>query len=124
MSGVPPSSPRPASMPWWLAPTAIVALAAGAVAAIWAYRDTAPDPQATDPSPAAPSPRKFLPDPKGEPAALHSVTTSVENGVRVWKIKVTPGGDELIVDAATGRLLETRPGKPAGGGGRPMIIAR
>jgi hypothetical protein len=48
----------------------------------------------------------------------------VENGVRVWKIRVTPGGDELIVDAATGRLLETRPGKPAPAPGRPMIIAR
>jgi len=36
----------------------------------------------------------------------------MENGTRVVKIRVVPNGDELIVDAATGRLLETRPSRP------------
>jgi hypothetical protein len=124
MSAVPPASPRPAALPWWLAPSAIVVLAAGAVAVIWAYRDR-PEGAPANPGPAAAPHRKFLPPPPpGDPGALHSVTTGVENGVRVWKIRVTPGGDELIVDAATGRLLETRPAKAAAAPGRPMIIAR
>jgi hypothetical protein len=41
-----------------------------------------------------------------------SVEFAVENGTRVVKIRVVPDGDELVVDAATGRLLEARPGRP------------
>jgi hypothetical protein len=123
MSGVPPTSPRRVVLPWWLAPAALVVLAAGAVAVIRVYRD-APANAPTDAGPAVAPNRKFLPQPPGEPGTLHSVTSGVENGVRVWKIRVTPGGDELIVDAATGRLLETRPAKPGVPPGRPMIIAR
>jgi len=40
---------------------------------------------------------------------FHSVAYTVENGTRVVKIKVVENGDELVVDAATGRLLEARP---------------
>jgi hypothetical protein len=40
------------------------------------------------------------------------VERGVENGVPVIKIVVVPNGDELIVDAHTGRLLETRPAPP------------
>src|SRR5215213_11128439 len=102
MSGVPPTSPRPAALPWWLAPTALVVLSAGVVAVLWAFRDPPRD-TPPDPGPAAAPNRKFLPE-APESGTLHSVTAGVENGVRVWKIRVTPGGDEMIVDAATGRL--------------------
>jgi hypothetical protein len=43
---------------------------------------------------------------------FHSVTTTEENGRSVVKLRVAPEGDEIIVDAATGRLLETRPYQP------------
>lgn len=45
-------------------------------------------------------------------AGLYQVTRAVEHGTPIVKIKVVPDGDELIVDAATGRLLETRPSRP------------
>ena len=31
--------------------------------------------------------------------------------MRVIKIRVVPNGDELVIDAETGRLLETRPAR-------------
>jgi hypothetical protein len=31
----------------------------------------------------------------------------------VVKIKIVPEGDELIIDANTGRLIETRPSRPS-----------
>jgi hypothetical protein len=45
-------------------------------------------------------------------AGLHAVSYTIENGVRVVKIRVVPDGDELTVDVATGRLLESRPSRP------------
>jgi len=55
--------------------------------------------------------RRALPTP-GPEVTLHSVAYAIENGTRVVKIKVVETGDELIVDAATGRLLEARPSRP------------
>jgi hypothetical protein len=52
-----------------------------------------------------------LPPPPSGPG-LHSIAFTVENGTRVVKIKVVETGDELVVDAATGRLLEARPSRP------------
>jgi hypothetical protein len=43
---------------------------------------------------------------------LQTVEYAVENGVPVIKIIAVPNGDELIIDAKTGRLLETRPAPP------------
>jgi hypothetical protein len=57
-------------------------------------------------------PPRTIPAAKDAPFALHTVSFSMENGTRVVKIRVVPDGDELIVDAATGRLLETRPSRP------------
>ncbi|HEX3150831.1 MAG TPA: hypothetical protein VHR66_22325 [Gemmataceae bacterium] len=51
---------------------------------------------------------------------VYSVAHAVENGTQVVKIKVTPAGDELIIDANTGRLLETRPNRPPAPIGRFM----
>src|SRR5256885_628988 len=62
MSAVPPASPGPESMPWWLAPTAVVILAVGAGAVIWACRD-AP----ADPPPGAGPPRPPPTAPAGPP---------------------------------------------------------
>jgi hypothetical protein len=47
------------------------------------------------------------------PPQLHGVTYAVENGTTIVKIKVIPDGDELIVDASTGRLIESRPSRPS-----------
>jgi len=51
------------------------------------------------------------------------VTTDVEHGVRVIKIRVSAGGDELVVDAKTGRLIEARPRRPSGPALRPGFLA-
>ena len=120
MSAAPSPSPRPARLPWWVVPAAGVALAAGVGAVIWTFRDRPADPApGAGQSGAAPN-RNVVPLPPGGGAAgLHSVVPAVEHGVRVLKIRVTPGGDELIVDAVTGRLLETRPARPPAGRGGP-----
>jgi len=44
---------------------------------------------------------------------LHGVTYAIENGTAIVKIRVIPDGDELIVDASTGRLIESRPSRPS-----------
>jgi hypothetical protein len=61
--------------------------------------------------------RRLLPEPPpgtvgAQTPNVYSVANAVENGTQVIKIKVTPSGDEIIVDAASGRLLETRPDRP------------
>jgi hypothetical protein len=43
---------------------------------------------------------------------LHSVEYAVESDVAIIKITAVPNGDTLIVDAHTGRLIETRPPGP------------
>ena len=51
------------------------------------------------------------------------MTTGVENGVRVIRNQVVAGGDELVIDAATGRLLEARPAPRAPAAQpKPMLI--
>ncbi len=64
-----------------------------------------------------PRPATRLPPPPPLPidpkhGNIHSIAYAVENGTPVVKIKVVADGDELVVDAATGRLLETRPSRP------------
>lgn len=113
-ASVPPPSPRPTRLARWLAPAAGMALAVGTGAVIWAFRagPANPPPDAGAPDASLPN-QKMLPVPPAEGApGLHSVIPAMENGVRVLRIRVTPGGDELIVDAVTGRLLETRPARP------------
>ncbi|HKA06788.1 MAG TPA: hypothetical protein VKD71_05985 [Gemmataceae bacterium] len=104
---------------WGLALAASSLLLIGGGAIIWSSQPT------DGPRPATPSdggevaslekkfPARFALDSVPEGAhALHTVAYSVENGTRVVKIRVVPDGDELIVDAVTGRLLETRPSRP------------
>lgn len=59
---------------------------------------------------------RFLPKPVVDEGAnkpnLHGITYAVENGTAIVKIKVVADGDELIVDASTGRLIESRPSRP------------
>jgi hypothetical protein len=79
--------------------------------------DTAPPPDGFGEGVQIPSKRTRaidlpLPPPDGIIPAFHTVNFTTENGVRVVKIRVVPEGDELIVDAATGRLLESRPSRP------------
>jgi hypothetical protein len=99
-----------------------VALAAGALlligggAIIWSNQGPDRDPTVS-PFVGAPMPdevallKRELPGPPAH-LPLHSVAFTVENGTRVVKIKVLETGDELVVDAATGRLLEARPNRP------------
>lgn len=47
---------------------------------------------------------------KSIPMLLHSVTLGEESGQLVFIIRVTPDGDELIVDATTGKLVSIREG--------------
>lgn len=73
--------------------------------------------QLPDGGPLASTPR-VLPVPidefaKPRTSQLHGVTYAVENGTAIVKIKVVADGDELIVDASTGRLIESRPSRPS-----------
>jgi len=99
----------------WLAVIAIVVvpLVVGG-ASIWSQRmraKSAPDSpaenQTTDrhgnPFPQPPG----LIDPNTN--KLHAVEYAVENDITVIRITAVPNGDVLVVDAQTGRLIETRP---------------
>jgi hypothetical protein len=114
-------STSPASASGWswsqlLAAAAIVVVpvvAGGAI--IWSHRTPSKIEITTPPDQPTRRPPRVLPLPDGaDPAGanLHSVEYGVENGVPVIKIVVLPNGDELIVDAKTGRLLESRPAPP------------
>ena len=115
-----PTDPPPGSrLPGWLLPSVLVLVAGGALGLAWAVRDPArPAPKAGDADPAANG--RNVPAPPD--AGLHSVTYAVEHGVRVIKIRVVPNGDELVIDAETGRLLETRPAKRAPPVPKPMLM--
>jgi hypothetical protein len=117
-----PSSPAAS---WGIALAAGSLLLIGGGTLIWSCRDQpAPYPQPATSAPAdgivadraAPAgelivARRELPMPPTG-VGLYSINYTVENGTRVVKIKVAPDGDELIVDAVTGRLIEARPSRP------------
>jgi hypothetical protein len=104
---------------WGAALAAVSILTVGGGAFIWANRQ----PEQKHPSelsqsapvdlPSAVVPRVLPPIPVEHPANLHSVAYGFENGTAVVKIKVVAEGDELIIDANTGRLIETRPCRPS-----------
>jgi hypothetical protein len=108
-----PTRPAGSSgLPWWLAPAFLCVLAAGGVLT-WVYfqsQGDSPAPVTTGPRPPASALRPLPQPPKGgEPGPVHWVGHGVENGVNVVYVQAVPGGDILVVDAATGRLIETRP---------------
>ena len=114
-------SPAPSSpLSWGLALAATSMLLIGGGAIIWTHKGPAAEPTTpTDSDPGGPLavqmklPPRVIPLPPADaPSGLHTVSYAMENGTRVVKIRVVPNGDELIVDAATGRLLETRPSRP------------
>lgn len=118
-------SPQPAptsAVSWGIALAAGSLLLIGGGTLVWSYRDAEPAGR-TDEKSVAPVKavavavdepallRRPLPLPPTD-SAFASVAYAVENGTRVVKIKVVENGDELVVDAATGRLLEARPSRP------------
>jgi hypothetical protein len=122
MSTTSPNPPRTASVPWGVALAAVSLLTVGGGAIIWTHRDSPPP---TTPQSGTevrgirrqlplPSPADGVPLPPGlqNTSSLYSISFTQENGTRVVKIRVVADGDELIVDAQTGRLLETRPSRP------------
>ena len=118
-------------MPWGVAIVATSVLLIGGGAIIWAHREPAPTEIGVAPGGPPVTFRRVppliredramleatavattdLPEGTGASSGLHSVAYAVEHGTRVVKIRVVPNGDELVIDAATGRLLETRPSR-------------
>jgi len=120
------SSPNPGNMfplSWGIAVAAASLVAIGGGTIIWsqigddnAIADGTEKVRIQDVS----GPRRLLPQPpEGARGTgkdnVYSVAYAVENGTPIVKVRVTQSGDEMIVDAATGRLLETRPNRPIGG---------
>ena len=106
---------------WLILPAAIGLLVGGGLAVTWANREPTSPAAAEGPAPGT-RPLKFLPPPT-EPTGMYSVTNAVEHGVRVVKIRVSSDGDELVVDAETGRLIEARPPRPATAPMTPTLLA-
>jgi hypothetical protein len=129
---MPIASPEPSqsSLPWGVALAATSVLLIGGGAIVWAHRESPPDLAAGPGTPpmvrqiplpiAVDGPlAESAPYPLVAPGAISrvspgpfSVEYALEHGRRVVKIRVVPDGDELVVDAATGRLIETRPSRP------------
>jgi hypothetical protein len=102
---------RLGGLPWWLAPV-VLGTVVVIVAAWWADRPPADaGPAALGPPPSAGN-RKDLPR-LAAGSTLYSVTYQMEHGTKVILIQTVASGDVLVVDAATGRLLDTRPPGPA-----------
>ena len=131
-------APQPSSLPWGVALAALSVLVVGGGLIVWAHQDPTPSPQtffvaepgrgpmsfaAVDAAPLEPpSFPARVHGPDGVAAnppcvGVHSITLTQENGTKVIKIQVTAGGDEIVVDAGTGRVIETRPNPSAVGGG-------
>lgn len=115
---MPSQNPAPSShVPWGVALAAGTLLLIGGGALVWSSHGprpqdaSAPEFVATPVSDELMVMTRTLPVPPPT-VALHPVAYTVENGTRVVKIKVIDSGDELVVDAATGRLLEARPSRP------------
>jgi hypothetical protein len=115
-------TPRESSLPaWLLVPAAIGLLVGGALAVHWANREPPPQPRGPDGPMVGATLYDFTPPaPAGR---VYSVTNDVEHGVRVVKIRVSADGDELVVDAETGRLIEARPPRPATAPMTPTLLA-
>ena len=106
----PPTQPAGASgIPWWLAPAIIGVLTIGGFLS-WNYLEAPADRPATTPPAAGPI-RPLPPQPPDavQPGRVHWIGHGVESGVKVVYVQAVPGGDILVVNAATGRLIETRP---------------
>jgi hypothetical protein len=122
MSAQSPSPAANSTTSWGIALAAGSLLLIGGGTLVWSFHDTGPPTDLNGQPPmhatvATPDPdepavlRRTLTMPGAE-MTLHSVAYAVENGTRVVKIKVVETGDELVVDAATGRLIEARPSRP------------
>jgi hypothetical protein len=116
-------TPRPSTLPTWLVPAGLMVLAGlglALVSANWSPPEAAPPESERLPEWA----RRVPPQPPEDtdPGGLYSIVPAVENGTRVVKIQAVAGGDELVVDAETGKLLETRPAAPAGSI-KPVLLA-
>ena len=119
MSSSSPGPTHASPFSWGLALAAASLLLIGGGAIIWSSQPTNVPPRAapSDGGEVASLQKSIRPPGALAPMpdlshGLHTIAYSVENGTRVVKIRVVPDGDELIVDALTGRLLETRPSRP------------
>lgn len=120
-----PKPNRQRSIPLGVSLSAFAALLIGGGLMIWANRDDVPEtPQAGEfallenrhAAVVHLNPEVVMNRPHpggGHPlTALHSFSYAEENGMKVVRIRLVPEGDELVLDAATGRLIESRPARP------------
>lgn len=111
-------NPQSSSIVSWgiaLAATSLLTIGGGSL--IWNHRQAPSSDVAFTPTSQPPEPRtmtRSLPavPPCEQTAGLHTISYGVENGTPIVRIRVVPEGDEIIVDANTGRVLETRPSRP------------
>ena len=107
-----PTTPRRSrSLHWGYALVALTALLATGGVILW-LGDDDPVPEIVNVPPELQPPARF-PAPDGlANRPFHSMVLAEENGTQVVKFRLVEQGDEIVIDAATGRLIETRPYRP------------
>jgi hypothetical protein len=107
--------PCAASLHTWLIVLGLPALAVGASLAGSRLAGIPATPQDYLPEGVRPQVSRHLPAGGDVPEVSLEVVEGGEGGKAVYRLQVVPGGDEMIVDPVTGKLLAVRPGweKPA-----------
>lgn len=124
------SSPNPGNLfplSWGIAIAAVSLVAVGGGSIIWSQRSDDTSGTESVRTQDVSAPRRVLPQPPPDTIgagknSVYSVAYAVENGTPIVKIRVTQTGDEMIVDAATGRLIETRPTRRVGPGPMGRVV--
>lgn len=104
----PTPPPRRTSLPWTYSLAVLLGLLGLGGAFWWITRDPPEQPLVYTPvDPNQPPALKRDPG-LAKDARFHSIAFGEENGVRVVKFRLAENGDEIVVDAATGRFIESR----------------
>jgi hypothetical protein len=113
-----PTKPRSTPLHWGYPLAVLTAVLTLGGAYVWLTDGPTPEQHTADSlrTTAAPTPIRHLPTPPVPEAfanyKFHSVIVAEENGTQIVKLRLAEEGDEIIVDAASGKFIEMRPYRP------------